>query len=669
MTPPDPDGPQLRPPQPEEPDPSVTALRAWRDAQVNAGRLTAGVIRDTVLRQVVRFTDHTAPDIAKKLPSNLQTYAGAMAEVLRSRREPTTPAAGPEPTDPSFEAKATSAEPAGGLKETVGASGFAKRDLRVKLDDHSSRLEIDSTGNGVRLSWQAPSPPAAVEIYRVVASDEGRPLAPESAEHQLGQTRELKAADRREFIKAIRYYQVWRNSGSTEQSARVAQPILHAEGVAVAPVHNVQVSDADEVVGLRWQVRPGVQRVQVFRQLADAAVESFHEGTKIFDEEVTHAQQSCNDRGVEGGQAYRYVFYALARAGEGLVRSNPVIEPFKVATVLRPINDLQVIEQAGGGGPQFDLCWPALAAGEVIIYRTAKEPEAGSQRQIVKVDGLEQAGLPKSARLKHQPIPDGAGRMKVLGVGCPADWDRVHFTPVTILDGDAQIGESVLRVRVLDVTDLMLTERCSHQLLTFAWPGSASSVEIHRGARGQPWDPARGGTSEQISRADYRLLGGFSFPEPLPSEGCTVHVAGVTHAGGGRRVVGKVASVDYPGLSRLYYQLKWGRIARSELQIRVRSERETAEGFTFVLVHNPNRLPLHSGEGRPVPVVLDVEEGGKPQIRFGRKTLPTQFDGPAWKADLRGLRGYVRLFAELPAGHEPKVAVFDPDVKSLRIPE
>ena len=73
----------------------------------------------------------------------------------------------------------------------------------------------------------------------------------------------------------------------------------------------------------------------------------------------------------------------------------------------------------------------------------------------------------------------------------------------------------------------------------------------------------------------------------------------------GRRVLGEITSITYDGLLRLWYSVRIGRDAAgwpASAALSVRAEVDVAGSPPFVLVHNPDRIPLSVNDGQPVDV-------------------------------------------------------------------
>jgi hypothetical protein len=101
-----------------------------------------------------------------------------------------------------------------------------------------------------------------------------------------------------------------------------------------------------------------------------------------------------------------------------------------------------------------------------------------------------------------------------------------------------------------------------------------------------------------------------------------------------------------------------------KIVVRLQAEREVHNPPSFVLVHHPSRLPLHHADGQRLQVVLDAPQVTPAMEVFQPRKLGRALSSVGWSAEVRGLRGYVRLFASGGA----MLALLDPDPRSLQVP-
>ncbi|GAB3765019.1 hypothetical protein [Microlunatus parietis] len=553
------------------------------------------------------------------------------------------------------------------------AAGFAPYEFGSDLDaagfgggavPSTVALRSLTGSDGVRLAWDQPDGLAGATAYRVVASDEHRPYSPDRADLVavvLGDA-ERSTLDTRPFTAAIRYYQVWCNTGPTLALARRGQPRLIAEKAVVSRVVDVELrEDEGRVIG-QWSVWYGIDRVHIYR----TPVERARPGQPDPQYRILAAEPNLGgfvDNDAERGRRYLYQFCTEATVDGVPQLSGAVTVEVGVSAVVDPIDDLEVSQHGNDDDWQFDLLWSPQPAGRVFVYRTENRPLAGAEHGSHPESALPQMNLADADRLAHPISPQPDGRVGMRNVPWPRRWDRAYFTPVVVLDGIARVGRTVPAVRVRPVHDPVIVERCDQQVLKFGWPPGAATVlaEILQGG-----DVT--GTVE-CSTDLYNQLGGVQFARPLPNRGATVRITGVSFVGGERRESVPV-EVRYPGLMRIRYGLELRRtllLKPDRVLIRLSSESDITNCPPLVLVHHPTRLPLHPGDGQQLEVTEDIEEVTRPVLRFRPDGIGTRPGAVAWKASVRGRTGYVRLFADLPPERTSLVAILDPPVDSLRL--
>ena len=304
----------------------------------------------------------------------------------------------------------------------------------------------------------------------------------------------------------------------------------------------------------------------------------------------------------------------------------------------------------------------------MVVYRTVAPPHAGLENETRDEATLATFGLPPDLRLAYPTQQLSDGRTGMREVPCPVGWDRVYFTPVTLLEGKARVGRSVAQAVIPMPEEPVVVERADHQLLKFGWPGNAQSVAVSIAPAGMPaTTPVE--SHFEISRDSYRKLGGLQFPRRLPYGGCSVHLAGVAFVNL-QRVYGEPVVTEYPGLLRIYYQVEVKRSLmhnpdRALIMLAAERELNGAGCPPFVLVHRPDRLPLHARDGEPLPVAIDDDEAPPGLLQFRPARLRSQFGDPVYRANVRGHHGFIRLFADIPADVLRQVALLDPPVQNL----
>jgi hypothetical protein len=260
----------------------------------------------------------------------------------------------------------------------------------------------------------------------------------------------------------------------------------------------------------------------------------------------------------------------------------------------------------------------------------------------------------------------------IAGVPWPSGWSRAYFTPVTVLDGRARLGKTTSTVRAGAITDAQLAEYCTKQVLTFAWPEGAAAVSIHLAPKGH--DPRMGlsGRFFEIAFEDYHKFGGRQFVNELPSGGCSLHLAPVAFSAG-RRISGPITTIEYAGLLRLWYSVHIDRDRAGDplrASLTIRAERDVIGSPPFVLINNPDRIPLSINDGEPIDVA-PLNERGELAEQAAKEFYwsALRADGPSevWVANIQGRQGWIRLFASLEAHRLRQLALLDPPVGALQL--
>jgi hypothetical protein len=377
------------------------------------------------------------------------------------------------------------------------------------------------------------------------------------------------------------------------------------------------------------------------------------------------------------GQRYIYRVRCAVTVG-GVMRLSEATEAtVEVSAVLAPVTDLSLGAHSPDGS-RFELTWSPPPTGTVVIYRSETAPSAGAGTVELPEATLEQIGLHPVQRLT-QPVSQrhdehGRHRAVMSGVSWPERWSRAYLTPVTLLAGRALLGITVSSVRTGIIHDVNLAEYCNKQVLTFDWPPGAAAVVTHLAPKGH--DPRNGltGKSFEISLEEYEKYGGMQLSrQELPAAGCSLHLAPVAFSAG-RRVVGEIRSVEYAGLLRLQYAV---RIAcdpdgwPTHATIALRSQYELPGSPAFVLINNPQRIPLSMHDGQAVDAAPVNEHGqiiGEASKELRWSALTTHGVGEIWAANVHGLHGWIRLFVNTPSPARLRtIALLDPPVENLRL--
>ena len=658
----------------DDADPRLAPLLAWRQQLVDSGAVAPRSFKEAHLRLVLRSGRTDVEQIRAMLPGSVAEHADEMARLLSEL-------ATPQADEPSSAGKHRSlddppppvAEPEPPTVETAVPTGefapFLFSSQQVALHDITVRRP-DGASGAVELSWPRYETPGVV-MYRVVSTDDQAPYSPDLA-HQVAVTEQPAANDDRPQLTPVRHYQVWVNTGASHAQARAAQPVLYATAVLVRPVTGFDVrEDAGWVVG-QWTAPPGVTAVHVFRIPIDEV-----------DRDEAQYRILAGSENLAGfvdtepvrGQRYRYRARCAANV-DGVVRLSDAAEAdVELAAALAPVTDMTV--ESGADGVSCDLSWTPPAGGQVAIYRTQSGPSAGAEAIELPEGALEQVGLTSDLRLTHPvsetPAPGGRRRSTMTGVSWPSEWSRAYFTPVTILGERAMLGRTVSSVRTGTIRDIELAEYCNKQVLTFDWPDGAAGVVVYLAPKGH--DPRTGltGRSFEISLEEYEKYGGMHLTGQLPVGGCSLHLAPVAFAGG-RRVTGAFSSIEYRGLLRLQYAVRIGRDPNgfpTTATVAIRAEHNVPGSPGFVLVNNPQRLPLSVHDGQPVDVApLDAQGqlADHPTKELRWSALTTSGNGELWAANVSGLQGWIRLFVNIGSPAQLRViALLDPPVDTLQL--
>jgi hypothetical protein len=695
---------------PDDADPRLAPLLAWRQQLIDSGAVAARSFKEAHLRLVLRSGRTDVEQIRAMLPGSVAEHADEMARVLSdldassteqtsitgkhrtsdasagaALQPPPLPPPGASATLPPADAPVAPAAPTepappglpppepGAVTETpLTAADFTAFTFGQQQSPRQNiALRRSPAGGALELSWPPLQASSGVVLYRLVSSEENPPYSPDRAD-LVAATDTTSAADTRPPGAAVRHYQVWLNAGATRAEALAAQPMLYAAGVLVSPITDFAIrEDAGRVIG-QWTVPPGVSAVYVYRV---PAAEAGRDGPQYRILAGTDNLNGFVDSEPVRGERYRYRARCAANV-DGVLRLSEAVETdVEISAVLAPVTDLAVA--TGVDGASFDLTWTPPPGGRIVIYRTQDGPNAGAESAELPEGALEQVGLTPELRLT-QPVvtqtgPDGRPRALMAGVSWPADWSRAYLTPVTILAGRALVGRTLSSVRTGSIRDIELAEYCNKQVLTFDWPDGAAGVVLYLAPKGH--DPRAGltGKSFEISLEEYEKYGGMQLTGQLPVGGCSLHLAPVAFSGG-RRVTGAIASIEYHGLLRLQYAVRIGRDPQgfpTTATIAMRSEHDLPGSPAFVMVNNPQRIPLSVHDGQAVDVApLDAQGqfADRPSKELRWSQLTTSGAGELWAANVSGLQGWIRLFVNTPSAERLRViALLDPPVDSLRL--
>ena len=681
-------------------DPRLAALMAWRQQLIDSGAVSRNAFKEAHLRLVLRSGRTDVAQIRAMLPGSVAEHAEDMARLLaelethsgrggqssaasRHRAGAEEPWVDRADAERLFRpARPVEPTPRDAAEIGYGAGDFAPFAFGEQRGDvHTIGLRRRRPGEdkagALELAWPPYQPPddeaETVVIYRVVSEEDSPPYSPDRP-HLVAATTRTSATDDRPPDAAVRHYQVWVNTGATANDALATQPVKHAEAVLVNPVRDFSIrEDSGQVIG-RWNVPSAVTEVFIYRMPVE---ETGRDGLQH--RILTGSDNRAGFVDAEALRGHRYIYRVrCAVTVDGVLRLSEATEAtVAVSAVLAPVPDLSMGAHSPDGSV-FELTWTPPPDGRVAIYRSHTGPNAGGDAAELPEAALDQIGL-GSELLLTQPVSQlkderGLPRAVMSGVSWPGSWSRAYFTPVTLLAGRALLGKTLSSVRTGVIGDVDLAEYCNKQTLTFDWPAGAAAVVVHLAPKG--YDPRNGltGKSFEISLEEYEKYGGLQFStEELPATGCSLHLTPVAFSAG-RRVVGAIRSIEYAGLVRLQYAVRIGRDPDgwpTHGTIAVRSQYDLPGSPAFVLINNPQRIPLSMHDGQPIDAA-PVDEHGQPIGEMSKElrwsALTTHGAGEWWEANLRGLRGWIRLFVNTPSpARLQTIALLDPPVENLRL--
>jgi hypothetical protein len=696
-------------------DPVLERLVRWREKAIAEGIADASRLRVSFLRSLARQGMRSVEEIASSLPPAVAHLAPALSAALRDRGPTTTtgddrPQPGPPPSAASASASAAASvpeEPDGAPDEGPVVDARLKGVRFARFDEQgrkppTGRLTVTPgpTG-GVVLTWDeagaagtgrhAAADEAAhgtgrkagrragreagrddrdpVVIYRVVSDDHGQPYGPEDEyADTIAVTVERTATDDRPCTRGVRHFAVWYHEGATEAEAAGNQPVLLATSTHVAPPRDVEVHyDHPRVVG-GWHQLDGTDDVMVFRVRPDHGRQSEPEpdwdGYEKLDE-------GFKDSRPEPGAMYIYLIRSAVRQGSSFILSEPVSCRMRIPESHEPVTDLElvqreVVDERNRVSLVFDLSWTPPPAGKVRIYRTTESPADGLVGHGIGTAALESddVRLRDADRLRDQPSIEN-GRAVLRAVPWPDKTHRVHFTPVTVLNDQAQVGPTRAASRLGTVEKLRCVERTAEQVITFEWPPGATEVWLYRGRAGSAEAPVLDERDQGFTREQYERTGGIRMQ--LDPRGEAVHLLPVLHVKDGPPKRGEIASLEYPGLVRLDYQVRMQRRRDGgvDVAVQVWADRDDVDPPPFALVYNPERLPLWWDDRDSVRLRVRRVGHDAPETLI-RLSMMGRQPTDIWEAVVDRPDGFVRLCVA-PAPTTMMFALQDPPVWTLRL--
>jgi len=525
------------------------------------------------------------------------------------------------------------------------------------------------------LTWPAGS---GVYVDRVVRGDQHAPYSPDSAA-LVGLSDGVVLEDSESFQHAVRHYQVWRHSGVTLPEAAMAQPIIVAMGLVVAPPRDIEVGvDSGAVVTATWEAEEGTSAVAVYRVPVERAFTAGFGNPDFRILADSALRGGFSDGKAAPGKRYLYQLVAEADVNGEVHTSAPVIHEVHVPESHEPVTDLAFSLREEEAATWFDLTWTDPPGGRVVIYRTTAPPAAGYDVGIIAASALPTAGLPLEARLTH-PVDRENGTAAMHSVPWPREWAKAFFTPVVESGESVYLGNTITGIRVPPVQRVKLIERVDQKLLTFDFPDGANEVRVYVGPRDAPAAGVTAGSAiETISRAEYEAFGSLQLSRQHLPQQCDIHlVAFGSH--GSETVSSAPVTVTYIPVLVLNYRLSFGlgltsSARRPKLTIQSERDLQLDPGMGLVLAYHPDRLPLTVSDATAhIALVRDVEEATTAVQRILVLRLSTSgHSEPGWKADpgswssLVSSGGFIRLFVDDPR-YQPYVALLDPPVGALRV--
>lgn len=619
--------------------------------------------------------------------------------------EPRVPEAVVAPTAEA--AAADVAEPAADLLEErwiFPQYDYSREDLAVPLPD----VDIQELPGGVlQYSWPDPG---EGELYRVTTSDHEALFSPEEADAELVACWAPNAQDARTSATSLRFVTVWGYRVIDANAGILGQPRKVAEGIRIQQLQGwtVEFIPSERKVFSRWEAPalPSHVRanVRTARLPLDEPIARYLRGQSWLRSqfEVPNNGHGFQDADLEPGRRHTYVA-ALEVEIDGTTRLSAP-QRFDVTPVAEPdrIEDLVVESRTRDHREELRLAWSQQRGTRMSFYRTTSpaHPEAVS-RGRVPASQLSAAGLEPQAIIRNiagrtgETLQNGRERWVLEGLEWPEgrEWDTLHLTPVTIIDqDDVLIGAPRQLRRAGRIEDVRLVQRMNWQLVTFAWPGEAVAVELRIGYVDAEPD-LRTQRLATVEKTAYEREGGFRIDSGLPPQGCRLFLTAVTHFEG-RRISSEPTIAVIEPLWGYQYEIQWPRWRGSagkglfsratsmfgqgaaEVTISARvgvcPEEELPE---LVLLHNPDRLPLHSTDGTRIDLLAE-KPGGQVQpqpmkvLRAPSSGVRSVwFDhagpGPGWYRLMVDARPASTLSAEERRTALERYALADPDLAVL----
>lgn len=509
-------------------------------------------------------------------------------------------------------------------RDQVGVEGGTHHAVTVQRVDGTLLYRWEDPGEG--------------EVYRVVVSDTEDPYVPDDFE-QVAVTEDLEARDTTPPTTAVRFVTVWGYTRPSSGTSVLGQGRRVASAVVVHPLQEWTLSfdTMTRAVEGRWNppTAPADGQVTVLtaRLPVDKPVGRYLRGMAWLSCQIPNNGAGFQDSdGLVGGRKHTYVAAVEVTVSGQTYTSAPQVAHITPELVREAVTDLSAHQQAQGAegvrGTLLSVTWTQNPLSDVVVYRTDSPVDAAALAQgTLATSQLESAGLKESDVITSaaglSATEDPNRQLRTLEkVVWPegSQWDTCYLTPVTRHeDGTSTIGTPVQLKRAGGIRNATLRRRGSWDLVTFTWPGDATSVELRALPVDQPFDPDVP-PLVSVNQDRYRTDGGCMVPGGLPAEGSTVYLNSLTYHGG-QQITSAPVSLEAPPLWRYRYTLKWplmkkvtlfGALVEVEVVSQVGITRQD-DAVGMSLVYNPDHFPLHAGDGQPVPLYLErpTKDGGQ----------------------------------------------------------
>lgn len=604
---------------------------------------------DELLRVLgVRKDESRRAEVAPEPPSD-QTE-GVVEEAPEAAPQPQpTPPPTPEPA-PVEEELPDSTQPF----QWVQVTRFKGYDWSAGKAEPQGEVYVNTSNGPVQLEW-APLPgDAKVKLYRIVSSGDSWPTgAPEMASLE-GVTLATAGSLPARPVGQVTYFAVWANQGDSVLAASQSQPILvgSTEVVWPPPAMTVNVTPEKKVAGT-WTAPAGSRvEVQRFRKGRHIA----YDQSRLLPPDAVRSGGFLDSEAPQGVPLVYAAFCVADLPSGGSAISEPTLAEVEITPEAQQVRlDVQLSKTTPG---TYDISWVPPAHGTVALYALRERPPQGLEREVRSTEILEGQGIRPEFRITY-PVDDLGGLSTIRGFVVDHTWVRAHFVAVHEISAQrVWMGPPVSMVTPRPPQRAEVIERVDAQVLTFPWPHGVSIVEAYQSPLGMALDPQDNEPIASLTRDDYDRTGGMRITRTLPSNGCTLHLFGVVYLDG-QPVHSVPTSVDYPGMTRLRYELvpmidthqqaPPGAMP-SFYRLFCTSDDELHE-LPIVIVGNPRRLPLEPEDGEMIQQAV-ISLGADQRVFVG--------DLPVGQRPMT-----LRMFIHRPAAEVGTVAVLDPRVDTL----